>query len=51
MNLLFLDPEVFLLNFRLIAEEKERKAMAPPKPVKVEEKKHPKPVKKPGENT
>lgn len=37
------------MSNRLTAEEKEREAMVVTKPVKVEEQKQPKPVKKPGE--
>lgn len=45
----FFDLELFPLNFRLTAEEKEREAMVLTKPVKVEDRKQPKPAKKPGE--
>lgn len=49
MYFIIFDLELFPLNFRLTAEEKEREAMVVTKPVKVEEQKQPKPVKKPGE--
>ena len=45
-----LDLELYpIYNFRLTAEEKEKEAVAAAKLVKVEVKKQPKPVKKPGE--